>query len=448
HRGKCIGDMKGGTQNVLDACSSFHLDGHVVPLTDEHRDAILRQMREYSGESLRVIALAYRDFPADQTRFPLSDTERDFVFAGLVGMLDPPREGVRDAVAEVRGAHVRVFMLTGDGPITAAAIAGRIGMPVDKVLTGEDLRQMSEEELLNALSTQCLVLSRVSPREKYRVVTLLKSLGEVVAVTGDGVNDTLSLKSADIGVAMGEQGSDVAKEAAEIVLTDDDFTTLVIAVKEGRTIFQNLKNVVLSSITSNIGELSCVCAGFVGAAVGLPIPITAVQILSIDLIGEMLPLMALTFDPAERDLMQQEPRKLGTHIIDRMRLLELAFFGVLMGLGGYFSFYMVQATGGTAAMAQAGSFLGIILVQYMNILCRRSAGSVFSRHLFSNKPLLLALAFSFAMVAAITGNPDIGSWFGFEALRPQDWTWPVIAALAFLLCMEAKKFAWRRTALR
>jgi Ca2+-transporting ATPase len=443
HNERTIGFMKGGTSNVLEVCTRFQENGSAVPLTEAHRNAIAQKVAAYSAESLRVIALAYRDFPAGQTAFPLEDTEREFVFAGVVAMLDPPREGVREAVLEVHGAHVRVFMLTGDSPITASAIAERIGMSADRVLTGEALREMSDSELEATLSEESLVLSRVSPSEKYRVVKLLKASGEVVAVTGDGVNDTLSLKSADIGVAMGEQGSDVAKEAAEIVLTDDDFTTLVVAIREGRTIFQNLKNVILSSITSNIGELSCVCVGFVGAAAGLPIPITAVQILSIDLIGEMLPLMALTFDPAERDLMQRPPRKMGAHIIDRARLAELVFFGILMGLGGYFSFYMVHATGGSTGMAQAAGFLGIILIQFMNIVSRRSAASVFRRYLFSNKPLLAALGLSFVVVALITSVAGFGDWFGFEPLRLQDWTWPVLAALVFLACMEVKKIVLR-----
>ncbi len=292
-----------------------------------------------------------------------------------------------------------------------------------------------------ALTAESIVLSRVSPQEKYRIVKTLKSLGEVVAVTGDGVNDTLSLKRADIGVAMGQQGSDVAKEAAEIVLTDDDFSTLVVAIREGRTIYQNLRNVILSSITSNIGELSCVCAGFLGAAAGLPIPITAVQILSIDLIGEMLPLMALTLDPPESDVMKRPPRRLGAHIINGARLWELLWLGLLMGLGGYFSFLMVLHTGGTTGRAQAAAFLGIVLIQYMNILSRRTAGSVFSSHLLANRYLAGALALSFAVVAVITGNTAIGSWFGFEALRLQDWLWPVSAALAFLACFELKKWA-------
>jgi Ca2+-transporting ATPase len=439
HGDSTIGFMKGATSSVLEACSGVYRDGEVVALDDETRSAVAQQVQAYSADSLRVIALAYRDFPAGQGEFPLVETERDFVFAGLVAMLDPPREGVRDAVAEVRGAHIRVFMLTGDGPVTAAAIAERIGMPDGQVLTGEELLGLSEQDLREALSAESLVLSRVSPRDKYRIVKLLKAMGEVVAVTGDGVNDTLSLKRADIGVAMGEQGSDVAKEAAEIVLTDDDFTTLVVAVREGRTIFQNLRSVILSSITSNIGELSCVCFGFVGAAMGLPIPITAVQILSIDLIGEMLPLMALTFDPPEPDLMQRPPRKAEAHIIDRGHMLELVFFGMLMGLGGYLSFYMVLQTGGTQAMAQTATFLGIVLIQYLNILSRRTTRTAFGRHLLVNPPLWSSLVLSFVLLIVITGVPAVGNWFGFEPLRLQDWVWPVAAAAVFLACFEAKK---------
>ncbi|MEE4300456.1 MAG: cation-transporting P-type ATPase [Pseudomonadales bacterium] len=439
--GGIVGYMKGATSTVLDSCASIREDGAVAPLDDAARARILRLMEAYSAESLRVIALAYREFPARAREFPLRETERDFVFAGLVAMLDPPREGVREAIAEVRDAHVRVLMLTGDGPITAQAIAEQIGMPDGHVMTGEDLRGTSEAELDELLAAESLVLSRVSPQEKFRIVERLKSRGEVVAVTGDGVNDTLSLKRADIGVAMGMQGSDVAKEAAEIVLTDDDFGTLVIAVREGRTIYQNLSSVILSSITSNVGELTCVCAGFVGAALGLPIPITAVQILSIDLIGEMLPLMALTFDPPEAELMKRPPRRLGSRIVDRRRLVELVCLGMLMGLGGYFAFFMVLQTGGSTPSAQAAAFLGIVLIQFMNILSRRTGGSVFGRHLLSNGPLLASLLLSFAIVALITSVPAIGSWFGFEALRLQDWLWPVVAALAFLTCFELMKLA-------
>jgi Ca2+-transporting ATPase len=439
HDGGVIGFMKGATTSVLDACNARYCNGEVEPLDAASRQAIEDRMQTFSAESLRVIALAYRDFPEGQRDFAVQDTERDFVFAGMVAMLDPPREGVRKAVDDMRNAKVRLFMLTGDSPITAEAIAEKIGMPQGQVLTGEDLRRLSEPELAEILAAESLVLSRVSPEEKYRVVQGLKSLGEVVAVTGDGVNDTLSLKRADIGVAMGQQGSDVAKEAAEIVLTDDDFSTLVVAIREGRTIYQNLRCVILASITSNIGELSCVCVGFVGAAFGLPIPITAVQILSIDLIGEMLPLMALTVDPPQASLMRRPPRPLGSRIIDGPSLREIVFFGLLMGCGGYFSFFMVLETGGALPAAQATTFLGIVLIQYANILSRRSDGSIFSRHLLSNRPLWVSLFLSFAIVALITGSAAVGDWFGFGQLRARDWVWPVAAAVVFLLCFELKK---------
>jgi Ca2+-transporting ATPase len=439
HKEHTIGYMKGAAESVLQACSMMHADGRPVPLDDKMRAAIAAQVEAYSSDSLRVIALAYRDFPDSQQEFPADGTECDFVFAGLVAMLDPPRPGVRDAIAEVCAAHVRVIMITGDDPITADAIAERIGMPDGPVITGDELRDMTDVELTGLLDRQSLIFSRVSPTDKYRIVKLLKASGQVVAVTGDGVNDTLSLKEANIGVAMGKLGSDVAKEAAEIVLIDDDFTTLVNAVREGRTIFQNLKSVILASITSNVGELACVCVGFIGIAFGLPIPITAVQILSVDLIGEMLPLMALTFDPPDRTLMRQPPRKLGAHIVDGRRLAELGLFGMLMGISGYASFYMVLLTGGSTETGQAAAFTGIVLTQYVNILSRRAPNSIFSAHLFSNPQLWLAISVSLLVVATIVTVPAVGLWFGFEPMQLEHWIWPMAFAGVFLICFEARK---------
>jgi len=439
HKGHRIGYMKGATESVLDACSAVHRGGKAVPLDDAARRAVTARAETFSAESLRVIALAYRDFADDQTEFPLFETEREFVFAGLVAMIDPPRPGVPEAIAEMQSAHVRVFMLTGDDAVTAKAIAERIGMPKGRVLTGGELRSLSDSALRSMLGERSLIFSRVSPTDKLRVVKLLTGMREVVAVTGDGVNDTLSLKQADIGVAMGRLGSDVAKEAAEIILVDDDFTTLVNAVREGRTVFQNLKSVILSSITANIGELSCVSLGFVGAAFGLPIPITAVQILSIDLIGEMLPLMALTFDPAERTMMRAPPRQLDAHIVDARRLAELVLFGTLMGGVGYVSFYVVLLDGGAVGEAQAAAYAGIVLTQYANILSRRTSDSIFRRYLFSNKQIWFALVISFLAVAAIVTVPGISVWFGFEPLAPEHWIWPAAGALAVLSCFEVKK---------
>ncbi len=445
---QAIAYMKGAPPSVLEVCTQIHRGGGPVPLSDADRDAVVEQVQAWSAESLRVIALAYRDFERHPQSFGIETIERDFVFAGLVAMIDLPRPGVREAIRSVREAHVRVIMITGDDPITAESIARRIGMAEGRVLTGEDLRGLPAEQLRKLLADECLIFSRVSPRDKHRVVKTLKRMGDVVAVTGDGVNDTLSLKQADIGVAMGRLGSEVAKEAAEIVLIDDNFATLVAAVREGRTIFQNLKRVILSSITSNLGELTVVCVGFVGVACGLPIPITAVQILAVDLIGEMLPLMALTFDAAEPGVMKQPPRRLGEHIVNRRSLVELVADGVVMGMAGYGAFFMVQLTGGTLGMAQAATYAGIVLAQYANILSHRSRGTVFTPYLFANRPLWQSLGVSLAVVLAIINVPAIGAWFGFEPLRAGDWLWPVGGALGFLLWFETKKrwlYGWLGT---
>ena len=238
---------------------------------------------------------------------------------------------------------------------------------------------------------------------------------------------------------MGAVGSDVAKEAAELVLVDDDFSTLVVAIREGRSIFQNLKHVILSSITANLGELSVVLIGFVGVTFALPIPLSAVQILAIDLIAEMLPLMALTLDPPGPSLMEQRPRKLDQHIINRRSLADLCFFGMLMGAASYFSFYMVWGGGGSLGTSQAAAYSSIALVQYVNILSRRTSRSLFTRYLLSNRYLWAALSFSLLLVATIVTSADVGSWFGFEPMGATDWIWPVCGAAVFLLVSEAWK---------
>ena len=439
HKKQIIGYMKGGLASVLECCDRINLNGNIQALTEIERNNIIAHGQEFSTQSLRVIALAYRDFPAKQEDFQIAPTEKEFIFAGLVAMLDPPRRGVEEAIQAVKDAHVRLIMLTGDTPETAKAIAERIGMGHEQVLTGMEMKKLPDEELKKILHEGSHIFSRVSPADKYRIVNLLKQMGEVVAVTGDGVNDTLSLKKADIGVAMGKLGSDVAKEAAEIVLLDDNFITLVTAIREGRTIFQNLKNVILTSLTSNLGELACVCFGFMGVALGLPIPITAVQILAVDLIGEMLPLMAMTFDPAEQAIMEQRPRKQEEHIVNRYSLIDLFFFGTLMGGGAYVSFYMVLANGASLGMAQAAAYSSIVLIQYANVLSRRTTQTVFSRYLFSSKHLWNALAFSLLVVLLIINVPGIGIWFGFEPMRLEDWIWPVAGALVYLFVFEMKR---------
>ena len=446
HNGKLIGYMKGGLESVLDSCAHVQVSGEAILLTDKMKKEIIKEGERFAKKALRVIALAYRDFPKTTKKFSIKETEKEFIFAGFVAMIDPPRLGVKEAIKNAFDARIRVAMITGDNAITARAIAERIGM--DKchdgsemeVFTGDDIKKMSDKKLKEILKSCSIIFSRVSPEDKYRIVNILKQMGDVVAVTGDGVNDTLSLKKSDIGVSMGQMGSEVAKEASDIVLLDDNFHTLTTAVREGRTIFQNLKKTILSSITSNNGELACVLLGFIGIVFGLPAPITAVQILAVDLVGEMLPLTALTFDPAEKEIMERPPRDLNEHIINKKSLRNLIFYGFWMGAAGFFSFVMVYLFGsGTPESGRAAAYTGIIFCQFVNILSRRTEKTLFTRYLFTNPQLWGSFAISLIAISILIYIPAISIWFGFAAMSPTDIIYPLIGAGVFLFWHEIGK---------
>ena len=264
-------------------------------------------------------------------------------------------------------------------------------------------------------------------------------MGEIVAVTGDGVNDTLSLKKAHIGVAMGKAGSEVAKEAAEIVLLDDNFSTLSLAIREGRTIFANLRKTVLGNIAANLGELTTVLIGFGLLPLGLPHPITAVQILAVDLVGELLPLTALTLDPPDKALMKSAPRKIVDHIIIRRSLLAVTLFGSVIGGLAYFSFYQVLKGGGSYAAAQTAAYITITLGQLANLIGSRTEESLFSKYTRSNAVLWGSIGLSLILVALLIYLPFVAVWFKFEGLTIAQWRWPVYSVLAMLLLHEIRK---------
>jgi Ca2+-transporting ATPase len=444
HKGKQIAFMKGGLESVLSVSTHINQAGEVRPLRDKERKEILKKGERFAAQALRVIALAYRDLPKTSKHFTIKDTEKEFVFAGFVTMMDPPRIGVKEAIKATYDAHIRIMMITGDNSVTAKAIAEQIGMHAGDsdigVFTGDEIKAMTDAKLKKILKAQSVIFSRVSPEDKFRLVTLLKEEGQIVAVTGDGVNDTLSLKKSDIGVAMGKMGSEVAKEAADIVLLDDNFRTLIAAIREGRTIFKNLKKTILASLTSNNGELTCVLLGFIGVAMGLPAPITAVQILAVDLVGEMLPLTALTFDPPEKHILEEPPRDLKEHIINKKSLRNLIFYGFWMGAAGFFSFVMVYHVGGASVeTGRAAAYCGIILCQYVNILSRRTEQTIFTSYLFSNKQLWASFALSLIAVMVLIYPKNVAIWFGFEPLSLQHWAYPIMGALFFLFLQEAHK---------
>jgi len=443
HHDKTISFVKGSIESILAVSSKQIVNGVVSDLNDDQKKQIFTTVATFSEKALRVIAIAYKDLE-NKADFTLDDAEKDLVFAGFVTMFDPPHKEVKAAIESVFKAHMKVFIITGDNEVTAKAISKNIGLmnegdeyPV--VIKGADLPKISDADLKVVFKNRAVIFSRVSPDDKFRIVDLLMKEGEIVAVTGDGVNDTLSLKRADIGVAMGKNGSKVAQEAANMILLDDNFSTIVLAVKEGRTIFRNLEKTIKSNLSSNVAELTCVLFGFVGVFFGAPIPILAVQILLIDLVGEMFPLIMLTYDPAESKMMLEPPRNPKDKILTKDAMLSIAFAGTLMGLLAYVAFLISFLTYHEYERAITITFISVIFGQFANLLSRRTVGNVLGKYLFSNKYLLGAIAFSSSCIVLIVYIPICNLYFHTAPLHLYDWILPISAGAICLTVYELLK---------
>jgi len=448
--------MKGATDSVLSVAKYIYRDGKILPLTEEDKEKIQKLNETWSKRALRVLAIAFRPLEADGQDYVLEETEKDVVFLGLVGMIDPPKEGVKEAIANCHQAKIRIIVMTGDHAITAQAIGKEIGLSEEgdpPTYTGAQMEKMSDRELTEILmSHKSIIFSRVAPEDKLRIVKLLEAQDEVVAVTGDGVNDAPALKRAAIGVAMGQTGTDVAKEAAELVLLDDSFPTLVEAVKEGRTIYKNLRKTVLASMTTNMAELMVVLLGLAGVAMkNWAIPILAIQILAIDLLAEVLPLTCLTFDPPDEGIMKMPPRDRSDHIMNLKNSLEVVFLGGLMGTLAFLNFVMFMKQQGIVltpnmmttpafARATAITYLTIAYCQFVNILSRRDdTKSLLNKNFFSNKILLASILWSIMMVFAGIYMPYISDFLRFKGPKLSDWLFILGASAIYLAAYEAIK---------
>lgn len=456
--------MKGATDPVLNACVSMLRNGEIQPLTEADKERIRDRNVAFSDQALRVLAMAYRPLDDDLESLSQEEAERDMIFLGLAGMIDPPRRGVREAMEKCHTAGIDLYMITGDHAATAAAIARDIGLARDpermRVIRGKEMAGLADEELEGMMrEDSALIFSRVEPVHKLRVVRLLGDLGRVVAVTGDGINDAPALKRAHIGVAMGRTGVDVAKETAEVVLLDDNFSTLVDAVEEGRAIYSNIRKVVLASLTTNIAELLAVLLGLAGVALGgYAIPILAIQILAIDLMAEILPLTFLCFDPPTPEDMKRPPRDRNEHILNPTTGLEVSFLGVLMGVLSVanFFFYMYrhdltlgQDSLGTLeyARASAMTWLTMAYCQFVNILsCRYKHASIFNRNILTNKILVSSVIISAGLTIFAVHVPDLSRFLEFAPIGLQDWLYILGAAAIFLAAWEGLK--WRRRVVR
>ena len=454
-----IAYVKGAPREAIGLCTKVQRNGAVAPFEDSERKGSLNQNDVMSRRGLRVLAFAYRVLPEDVGEFKADTVEKDLIFLGLAGMQDPPRPEVAAAVKTAEEAGIRLIMVTGDYGLTAEAIASRIsitGGAFARILTGAELAAMDADRLKDTLARgEPLVFARVAPEHKMRVVAALQELGEVVAVTGDGVNDGPALKRADIGIAMGKTGTDVAREASVMVLLDDSFASIVTAIELGRAVYANIKKFILYLFSHNMGELLPFLFATL-AGVNL-IPLTALQILAIDLGSDVLPALALGIEPPEPGLMKQPPRPRTARLFDLKLVKRLLFLGGIQGMWVIAGFLFVLIDGGWkwgTALSAADplyrhaitmSQAAIVVSQVFNGLAvRTEKASVFAVGIFSNRFLLLGEAVGVAIMMAISYVPLLQELFNTAPLRLVDWALLFLFGATVLVAEELRKFAVRK----
>ncbi|HVI70966.1 MAG TPA: HAD-IC family P-type ATPase [Pyrinomonadaceae bacterium] len=405
------------------------------PLDESRRAEVLERARQMAGEALRVLAVAQKP------RAALADAEYDMTLLGLVGLIDPPRPEAKAAIRECEEAGIKVIMITGDHPLTAKAVADELGLTKGgRVVIGQELEKMTDAELEQEVGS-IDVCARVSPAHKLRVVTALQKRGQVVAMTGDGVNDAPALKKADIGIAMGITGTDVSKEASAMTLTDDNFASIVAAVEEGRGIFSNIKKYLMYLLSSNIGEIGLMAGATLA---GLPLPLTAVQILYVNLATDGLPALALAVDPPERGLMQRPPRDARTGIFTRPVVMLMLVGGVWSALVNLGLFVWALNSGRSVPEAMTMTFVSLVLIQFFKAYNFRSDRLSVLNQPFANKWLNLAIFWELILLGLIVYVPILETTFGTFGLPWIDWVIIVAAAFTVSPVLELTKWMERR----
>jgi Ca2+-transporting ATPase len=435
---------KGGVDNLLEVCSRVWDAGKLAPLNEDWRQRIADANEELARNGMRVLGVAFRFLPSGGQPIAghWASLEQDLVFIGLVGMIDPPRPEVRKAVATCRGAGIRPVMITGDHPVTARRIAHDLGILGEgRVMTGPDLARASQEDL-DRLVEDVAVFARVAPEQKLQIVEALQRRGHVVAMTGDGVNDAPALRRADIGVAMGITGSDVAKEASGMVLLDDNFTTIVAAVEEGRAINDNVRRFLKFSLAGNLGKVLLV---LIGPLLGLPLPLTPFQILWLNLVTDGVLGLGIGVEPSERGAMRRPPQSSSEGIFARGLGLQVLWLGALIGMVNLAVAWWAWTTGQPGWQTIVMST--VVLLQIVEAhVTRSSSDSVFSLNPFSNRALLAATGLIGALQAMVAYAPPLQGIFGTAALAVHQVVVPLAAGLLLLVVTEGAKWFGRRRA--
>ena len=449
---------KGAPDVLVARCSQELVGEERRPLRDERRAEILKVNEELAGQALRTLGVAARELPADalQHEDVDEDLEQELIFLGLIGMIDPPREEAKQAVARAKNAGIRPMMITGDHPKTAAIIAAELGITSDgRAVTGAELEKQPDETLGKTVR-EVSVYARVNPEHKLRIVNALQTGGATVAMTGDGVNDAPALKTADIGVAMGITGTDVSKEAADVVLTDDNFATIVEAVEEGRAIFANIRKFLRYLLSSNIGEVMTMFFGVLlakmigldGEGNAVVLPLLATQILWINLVTDGPPALALGVDPADADVMNRPPRPRDEGVITRRMWLGIFLVGAIMAAG---TLLMLDASlsggliegAGNMRYAQTMAFTTLMMFQLFNVFNARSDEQTAFHRPFQNHWLWGAVGLSLALHVAVIYTPFLQSAFSTVGLTLHDWLRCAAVASSVLWLRELSKLVTR-----
>ncbi len=430
--GENMAYAKGAPEVILNLCASAYENGRVIRLTEEKKKEILEINREFANSALRVLGFACKTV-IDKAR-----AEKGLTFVGLQGMIDPARPEAREAIRKCKMAGIKVIMITGDHEITAKAIGKEIGIE-GKSITGAELELMKEKDFEKEVE-DIAIYARVNPEHKIKIVDALKKKGHIVAMTGDGVNDAPALKKADIGIGMGITGTDVAKESSAMILTDDNFASIVNAVEEGRGIYDNIKKFVEYLLSSNLGEVLTL---FTAIMLGFPLPLIAIMILWINLVTDGLPALALSVDPSDPNIMERKPRNPKEKIISNPIIIRMLIVGFIMMIGTLtiFKLYNPEIN---LAYAQTIAFCTLMLYQMFNVLnCRSEFKSLFKIGVFTNIKLWGAILLSVLMQLLVIYTP-LSGFFKTVPLTMMDWIYVILVSSTVLIIVEAYKFAVSR----
>jgi len=422
--------VKGAPDIILSKCERIFINGKVIQLTEKEKRSILKVNQDLASRALRVLGFAYKQLPETYHATP-EELETGLIFVGLQAMIDPPREDVKEAIVKCRSAGIEIVMITGDHKLTAIAIGKELGLfhEGDTALSGKELDKLSDEELSKAVDSVA-IYARVSPKHKVRVLNALRNKGHVVAMTGDGVNDAPALKRADIGIAMGITGTDVAKEASDMVLTDDHFTSIVDAVEEGRGIYSSIKQFVQYTLSSNLGEILVI---FLAILIGWPLPLIAIQILWVNLLTDGLPGLALGLDPFSKDIMKRPPRKRKENIISKEVVYNIFIVGFVMGVGTLAMFY---SYGIETLKAKSIAFTTLVMFQLFNVLTYRAKD--FKIDFKTSKFVIGAVVLSVLMQLGVLYTP-LNHAFKTVPIGLFDWVKILMVSSTLYIILESRK---------